>query len=198
MKVAVPAARVTGGKVKHAWCVGQAVVEVAHGERVIVPRLVEDAVGAPFKGEGPRIAAEAGVERHGEPANAENERPEVHHAMLVAGHGVHLVAQVGGGHAGILDEGDPRVDARKFPREGSHEPVNECENARQQSLSLRSLGAATIAFLCRSGGALAGTMTFSAFTVIRGGAAGTGSRQLFDRRRSFLFPLLFLAHDASS
>lgn len=59
--------------------------------------------------------------------------------MLVAGHGVHLVAQVGGGHAGILDEGDPRVDARKFPREGSHEPVNECENARQQSLSLRSL-----------------------------------------------------------
>ena len=84
-------------------------------------------MGAPFKGEGPRIAAEAGVKRHGEPANAENERPEVHHAMLVAGHGVHLVAQVGGGHAGILDEGDPRVDARKFPREGSHEPVNECE-----------------------------------------------------------------------
>lgn len=135
----------------------------------------------PFEREGPPVAVDAGVKRHGKPPDAENEGPEVHHAMLVAGRGVHLVAQVRGGHGGILGEGDPRVGSHEFPQEDFHEPADERENTRQQSLSLRSLGAATVTFLCRSGRALAGTMTLSAFTVIRGGAAGTGGRLLIDR-----------------
>ena len=101
--------------------------------------------------------------------------------MLVTGHGVHLVTQVRGGHGGIPGEGNPRVRVREFPQEDFHKPTNERENTCQQSLPLRSLGVATITLLRRPGGALAGTMTFLAFPVIRGSTAGTGDRQLSDR-----------------
>lgn len=168
-------------KVKHAWRVRQAVVKVPHDERVVVPCLVEYAVVAPFERESPSVATDAGVKRHGEPPDAEHESPEVSHTMLVTGRGVHLVAQIRGGHGGILGEGNPRVRVREFPQEDFHKPTNERENTCQQSLPLRSLGVAMITLLRRPGGALAGTMTFLAFPVIRGSTAGTGGRQLSDR-----------------
>ncbi len=49
------------GKVKHAWRVRAGSRKSTPRQRVVVPCLVEYAVVAPFEGEGPRIAAEAGV-----------------------------------------------------------------------------------------------------------------------------------------
>lgn len=184
------------GKVKHAWRVRQAVVKVSHDERVVVPCLVEYAVVAPFERESPSVATDAGVKRHGEPPDAEHESPEVSHTMLVTGRGVHLVAQVRGGHGGILGERNPRIGVRKFSQEDFHEPINEREDSRQQPLPLRSLGVATITLLRRPGGALAGTLTFFTFPVIRGDATGTSGRRSRDLWHVFF--LLFLAHDASS
>ena len=57
---------------------------------------------------------------------------------------------------------------------------------------------ATITLLRRPGGALAGTLTFLAFPVIRGDAAGTSGRLSRDLWHGSLLLLLFLAHDASS
>ncbi len=118
--------------------------------------------------------------------------------MLVTGRGVHLVAQVGGGHAGILTKGIHELTPASF-----RERVLTSRSTNAKTLvNSRCLSDRLVWRRSRSSvdpaGALAGTMTFSAFTVIRGSTAGTGDRQLSDRRRSLLFPFLFLAHDASS
>lgn len=116
------------GQVKHAGRVGQGIVEVADDKRILVPRLVGDAVGSPLDGDLPAATGDAGEERHGEPPDAEYEGTKIRHAVLVARSAVNLVAEICGSHVRCLRKGHPRVEILQFSREDFHEPRHEGEH----------------------------------------------------------------------
>jgi hypothetical protein len=178
------------GQVKHAGRVGQGIVEVADDKRILVPRLVGDAVGSPLDGDLPAATGDAGEERHGEPPDAEYKGAEVRHAVLVARGAVDLVAEIRGSHVRCLREGHPRVEVPQLSREDFHEPRHEGEHAGPLALVQGTGGAAAVTFLPRPGGAFATAMAYFTFPVVRGHPVATGGfRSLAGRPRDFF--LLF-------